>query len=391
MASPQDETAFGEVTVSADGKNWRNVSPVAHSIDVEDHEFLTDKATILLDDHTGVLAHASFEGLELRVRLGPNETTSETIFEGVVASARAVTSREGPQVELTALDFTYRMSRNRPQGPPPWDKGEKLSDVIKQIVDPAKNYGISIISEKQIAPTVDVTFTKDNPLSQGNKSDAAFIQHLADRYNCRSFVEFDGKESSLFYFVAIKQLADAAPIMQLQCCRGLGGLISFDFERISSGALVELTGASIDFASGETVTYEPEPAPPLPPVPAPATERDRDLSSSRREAVQSLTELAAKALAQIEIDRKRVIGEESDPAAAAGRVFKDPTRSKGLKGTGVANGTPKLRAKYRIKISGIAPWAEGEWYVTKVNHVYTRQRLGGRQSTSYVSNFKATM
>ena len=385
MLSPTDESAAGGILVSADGSAWHEVSAPVSSIDVEDHEYLTDKATILLDDHTGVLAHASFEGLELRVRLGWN-LDRQTIFEGVVTGARSVTQREGPQVELTALDFTYRMSRRTPE-PFTWNRGQKLSEVVGSIVSRAQ-YDIK---PKQIEPSIDVAFSATNPLVQANQSDWDFVQSLARRYNCRAFVEFDGKDSTEFFFVPVEKLASAPTALNLRCCRGLGGLISFDYERISSGSMVELTATAVDRSTGATTTVEPPPRPPLPAVPPAATDRDRDLTRGQRVAIQALTELGAAAAAKIAADRRRVGGDAADPAAAAASTMPDPTRRVGLSGNGVANGNVGLRAKNRVDISGIAPWAEGHWYVTKVNHVYTRQRLGTRYSSSYVSNFRVTM
>lgn len=385
MTDAHDEAAIGQVCVSADHSDWRDISPPVRSIDVEDHEFLTDKATIILDDHTGVLSHASFEGLEVRVVLGWNNEKA-TIFEGVVSGSRAVTQQAGPQVELTALDFTYRMSRHTPDPPMQWHSGEKLSEIVKSIVQRAEYRIVPF----QIEPATDPTFNDDNPLRQANENDFDFVQRLARDYNCRAFIEFDGQSSSKFYFVPVQRLASAEPIGLLKCCRGMGDLISFELERVSSGSLVERTSSATDPTTGDTVTHPAAPVPARPALTPPAPERNPDLSTSQRDAVQALTELAASAEANLQPARQHVGGESSHPAAAAGRVVPDPTRLLGFSGKGVATGTVKLRAKSRVKISGIAPWAEGDWYVTKVNHVYTRQRVGHRQSTTYVSNFKAT-
>jgi hypothetical protein len=61
-----------------------------------------------------------------------------------------------------------------------------------------------------------------------------------------------------------------------------------------------------------------------------------------------------------------------------------------MSGHGVATGTVKLRAKSLVTIQGVAPWAEGDWYVTKVNHVYTRERINNRTRSSYYTKFTAT-
>jgi hypothetical protein len=127
-------------------------------------------------------------------------------------------------------------------------------------------------------------------------------------------------------------------------------------------------------------------------VPPPAPERDPELSDGRKKALEALAELSAAADKRVEEARARVDAEVADPAAAKAKVIPDPTRKLGFRGKGVSSGTVKLRAKSRVTISGVAPWAEGAWYVTKVNHVYRRQFVGPRLSrhTSYVTNFQVT-
>jgi hypothetical protein len=134
----------------------------------------------------------------------------------------------------------------------------------------------------------------------------------------------------------------------------------------------------------------PEP-PPRAAVPPPATRRDPDLGAARRKALEALTELGAAADAQLKQPVERVAGRaaKSEPDAAT-EVTPDPTRRLGYLGHGVATGMTKLRAKSMVSITGIAPWATGDWYVTKVNHVYTRERVNNRTRSSYFSKFTAT-
>ena len=92
MSEAGDQAAYARLCVSADGRRWADVSPPVARIEVEDHEYLTDQATIVLDDHVGLLADASFEHLRVRVTMGWQAQRAE-IFEGEVASARPISSR----------------------------------------------------------------------------------------------------------------------------------------------------------------------------------------------------------------------------------------------------------------------------------------------------------
>ena len=44
----------------------------------------------------------------------------------------------------------------------------------------------------------------------------------------------------------------------------------------------------------------------------------------------------------------------------------------GYAGRGECRGTIKLRAKGKVTIQGLPPWASGDWYVHRVNHIFTR-------------------
>lgn len=385
MGGPGDDSAVAELSVSADGQDWRDVSPPIVSVDIEDHDRLTDKATVVLDDNTGVLADVSFEGVEVRLTLGW-QAEKATIFEGVVTGSRVIAAPGGQQIELTALDFTSRMSRHTPEPPMVWHSNETLKDVLTSIVGRTE-YGITPF---QIEPTDNLTYDDIHQLRQANVNDWEFVLGLAGRQNCLTFLEFDGTDASKFYFVPIAKVGTAEPIGELRYCRGTGELIEFDYERVSSGALPARSVSTIDPSSGQVVT-PPVPAPAdRPALPAPATGRDPALGPSRRAALESLAELVAVTNAQLKRPTERVAGQAADPTAAAAQVVPDPTRALGFSGRGVASGTVKLRAKSRVTISGIAPWAEGVWYVTKVNHVYTRERINNRTRSSYYSKFTAT-
>ncbi|GAA4699549.1 hypothetical protein [Phytohabitans rumicis] len=385
MAEASDKSPVGEVEVSLDRTDWRDVSPPVQSIEIEDHDQLTDKATIVLDDHTGALAGAGFEGLFVRLTLGW-QAQPAAIFEGEITSARVLAQPEGQKIELTALDFTYRMSR-QPYVPTEWAVGERLSEVLKRIATRA-DYHIAVKRPEDIQPTDDAPLTAQNARRPADGlNEWQFILREADRQGCRTFVEYDGKVSA-FYFVPVDRLATAEPEGNLRYCRGIGELIEFDYERISSGATPTLATSTTDPATGASVELPATPPAPPPPLPPPDT--DRNVTPRQRSAIEALTELSAAATARLKPPEGKVTGEAADAAGVAVRVRPDPLRRLGQRGRGVAVGNVQLRAKSRVLITGVAPWAEGEWYLAKVNHVYTRERVNNRFRPSYFTKFTAT-
>ena len=380
-----DEVATAVLRVSADGADWRDVSPPLQSVDVEDHDRLTDKATVVLDDDTGLLAHASFEGLRVRVALGWHQE-QRTIFEGDVTSSRVFAHPGGQRIELTALDFTNRMAL-RPFEPMEWQPGERLSEVLKRIVQRADYH----LTPGQIEPANDLVQDERRPARSANVNEWEFVLQQAQRQGCLAFAEFDGVDTSKFSFVPIAVVASAKPIGTLRYCRGVGELIEFEYERISSGALPVRAADSIDPTTGKPVTAPAPTPPPRPELPPPSTARHKDLGESRRASLEALTELAAAASTALRQPTERISGEAAGTEAeTADRVTVDPTRVLGLNGHGVATGNVLLRAKSVVRISGVAPWAEGDWYLTKVNHVYTRERANNRTRSSYFTKFTAT-
>jgi len=387
MSTPSDEAAVAQVLVSADGTDWRDISSVITSVNVEDHEMLTDQALIVIDDSMGILAHASFEGLKVQTTLGW-VAEKATIFEGDVTAAKAITQTEGSRVELTALDFSNRMSQRTPDPPMEWHSGETLTKVVESIVK-RQEYGFKAT---EIIPKADPKYDDDHPLRQANQNDLAFVQDLATRAACLTFVEFSDKaKGSKFFFVPIERVASAKPIGLINGCRSGGDLMSFKLERIGSSGYVERTASATDPVTGEVVTHKTPPAPERPPIPPPEPGKHSGASESQLRGLDALTELAAAADKRLKAEKKPVAAEASTPDDAGAKVVPDPRRVLGLQATGTARGTPLLRAKSRVTIEDVAPWATGDWYVTKVNHIYTRERIStDRHRNSYSTTFVAT-
>jgi len=371
------------VLVSADGSDWRDVSAPVFAVNVEDDDRLTDKAVIRLDDSTGVLADAAFEGLELRVAFGdPDHQTY--VFEGVVASSRVLATPGRQLVELTALDFTFRMSR-RDYDPAEWKPGETLGSVLARIVA-RPEYDLSPF---QITPATDIVLDERRPARPANVNEWEFVLDQAERQGCLAFCEFDGTDTSNFYFTPLAKVVAAEPIGELHYGRGNANLIEFCYERSATTAAPLRSASTIDPVTG-TARVSPSPTTvPRPPLPPPATDAVADLDPRRRTAIEALSDLAAAAAATLTRPTERVTGDTARTADELAYLrAPDPTSVLGFSGHGVASGTVALRAKSRVHISGVSGWAEGNWYVRRVNHVYQRAVTATRPT--YSTEFMAT-
>lgn len=382
MSSPADEAAYVQVQVSADHSEWRDISPPVVSVDIEDHDTQSDKATVVLDDNHEVLGDATFVGLEIRVALGWNGHNA-VLFEGEITESRATTSGSGQRVQLVAYDFSYRMTRQtRDQT---WTSPMKISQVVAEIIGRSE-YGIA---PGQIQPDPDAEVGESPPLRQRNVDDWRFLCELARRNNSRCFVEFNAGASKL-YFLPIARLVTNPPLGALTYCRGVGSLLDFQYQRVGAGAAEVMSSSTMNPESGITVTQPAVPPNPAPEPPPPRTADRASLTASQRTAVEALAELSAQTTADLGPRTRRDSGGPSNPAAMETRLVRDPTRQLGLSGSGLAMGNVDIRAKGKVNISGIAPWAEGDWYLNKVNHLFTRERLNEQTSTSYRTRLQGT-
>ncbi|GAB2679004.1 hypothetical protein [Nocardia goodfellowii] len=368
------------VLVSADGTDWRDVSAPLAAVTVEDDDRITDQAVIRFDDSTGVLADASFEGLEVRVGFGASATPTY-IFEGVVMAARMLAAPRRQLVELTALDFTYRLAA-RPYDPAEWRAGETLSSVLTRVVGRPAND----LRPFQIEPSADIMLDTRRPSRPANVNEWEFVLDQARRQGCLAFCEFDGVDTSNFYFTPLTKIVAAEPVGELTYARGGGTLLEFCYERSSALAAPVRAAATIDPATGTARTAPAPAVATAAPLPAPDTDRAAELGARRGAALEALTEVAATATARLAGPVERISGESARTAAElAYRPAQDPTAGLGLHGRGIALGTVALRAKSRVRIAGVAPWAVGDWYVRRVGHHYRRGGSGPNYSTEFLA------
>jgi hypothetical protein len=332
------------------------------SIEVEDDDRALDRARIVFDSSDDVSTILR-EQLKVQVSIGWSDQNA-LIFEGLTVSAKSEASGTGQsRVTVTAYDLGYRMKQN-PKNTTPTDRSfvsGKLSDALKAIV---ADY--SDIAVGSILPNPDPVFTPDSPWNKvTGQSDWDFIQDAALKWKARAFVEVNNNQSQ-FYFVSEQSLLSGSPMGVLHYCPGgIGPLIKFDYQRIGSGAAPQSTITVIDPATGQPVTQQATPPPEDQPL-----QVDPDASSTLTQAAG----IVAQAPGQPADSRPMatVAGQPSDPTRAQQNIQQDPTRILGFSGKGLCRGTVMLRAKGKVTIMGLPPWVAGDWYVHRVNHVYTR-------------------
>ena len=342
------------------------------SVDVEDHDRALDRAEVVFDDPDAKISQIAREQAVMQVSMGWNSENT-LLFEGVVKSATPDAAGSTRQrVTVTAYDFGYLMRQGlkTPDGqrkPRSFylDSGT-WKDAILKIAGQYKDDGI-VADPKNIVLAPNPVLSKLKPaMKTEGQSDWDFLQKKARDFNARVFVELNNNKSQ-FYFVSEASLLKGDPMGVLHFCVGGGGreLIEFKYERNGSGASPAGTATVVDPQTGKPVTKTADPRPPEAPLTV-DPQADKDLATA--------ADLMSKAAGKPAESRPApaATGGVSDLDKADAAVKADPTRILGYSGHGTVRGTVKLRAKGKVTINGIAPWAEGDWYVHQVNHIFTR-------------------
>jgi hypothetical protein len=356
------------------------------SIDVEDHDTWIDRARVVFDDSKALASQIMKEATKVQISLGWSQENA-FVFEGVVMDVKTEAKGQSDQrVTLTAYDVGYLMRQKKPPVARTFTSG-KLSDVVKAIVGEYASAGIAL---GDVTPDPDPDITRLAPLTKVQaRQDWDFLQDLAKIYGARAFVEVNGNVSK-FYFVSTASLLKGDPMGSLLYCPGCGcgKLIDFTYRRTGSSASPVPTATVVDPETGKVITQAATP----PPAEAPM-----QVDPTADAELQQAADAASKVDGKPEDARPGAVlpGLASDPQLAKVRITQDPTRILGFSGEGTAVGTVKLRAKGKVTIKGISAWAEGDWYVRKVNHRYQRvivrdSKLKEQDRSTFQSKFTVT-
>jgi len=353
----------------------QDVSGSVLAVEVEDDDRLADKAELVYESRVACAAFR--EGQEISIELGW-EGDSAVLFHGVIVRLKAEATPNGRErATVTALDLSTRMHREAKTFS--FEAG-KVSEVVQTIV---AAYGLEL-GRVECEPDTELTPLK--PLRQTNQTDLAFLQDVARRYGARAFVEVnDGKPK--FYFLPERVLLAAPVAGRMKYCGGSGELIEFEYRRAAMEAPPVTEATTVDAKSAKPATAKPAAPPPPEPITvddgllAALTKRDPAGAAAYSTAVETAAQAAETPEAQVRT--QAAVGVPSDPAQAELAARGDLTRGQGMTGEGVAVGTIELRAKSRVDLFGIAPWAEGAWYIRRAKHVYqnTSTEAGGPSGT----------
>jgi hypothetical protein len=364
----------------------RALTSVVAAVDVEDHDTLVDKATIVLDDANGVFASTVLPGHKVQVELGWGKETT-LVFDGVVSSTTvdgaatgASTAASATRTVVVALDPAWMMH----QEPVTEDHTGSLDAIVKKIA----GRHATPIGKIVVEPAIE--FPEDAPLRQHARTDLEFLQETAQRVRARAFVEVnDGKNQ--FYWMPAKKLLEADPIAKLHYCLGSQTLPEFTYRRVAALAAAPTTANIVDPDSGaarQTAGATPEADKALTVDQGRAGTLGKNDATARDVYESAVT--AASTTPPTPRAPVQAVGLAANRAFADAATVPDPTTVKGLEGEGRMAGDVRMRAKSKVTIDGIAQWAEGDWYVTSVVHAFRAPGHDNGAIAPYECRFTAT-
>lgn len=357
----------------------RGLTSAVVSVEVEDHDRLTDVATIVLSDPSGVAASFVLPGHEVDVEMGWGEETT-IVFSGVVRASSSETGADGRQLTtVVAYDKSWLLHQEATTE----DHVGALSAIVKKIA------GRHPVPVGQVELDPDPTFTERRPLRQHGRTDLEFLQHLAARFGARAFVERNDGTDQL-YFVSAARLLAAEPLGALPHGRSSSVLAQFRYQRVGAQAAGQVLATTVDPDTGEV--KDATGAEPAPESPLTATPDRVDAINRQSDGLGAVYELGideASAAMPEPPKPQRVLGLPADPDALDHVVVPDPTTKLGLRGWGRIPGSPVLRAKATVTIDGIAPWAAGDWYLACVVHSFAgHSSIGGPADDGRISTYE---
>lgn len=353
-----------------------DISANVRFVEVEDHDRLIDRAVVEVDDPGGLARETPREGHTLVVEMGWADTHA-AIFEGEIT--RVQTREAGcqvPRVRLTALDFASRIQKRAFE---PTNHSGTLSSIVRALVTRTPNSGVTVA---QVEPPADTNYAETTPLRQ-TQDDWAFITEQARRQGCISFVEYNAARSQ-FYFIPLARIMASEAVGRLSNIGTSGRILSIDLERAAASADPRRASATLDGATGEVRSATAPPAP----VETPAAPSARAIDVADRAGAPIDSAIAVTSEATETPASLRPTG--LIPGMREGDAAQDPTRAMGWRARGRCVGTVQLRAKSKIELTGIAGWAETDWYVKRAKHVLVTPGAHDDLLPSYVTEFELT-
>lgn len=354
----------------------QDVTPWVSSVQVVEDDQLADNVSLTINDPRMIYADALMEGCRAEIDLGYNEPGQHgLLLRALITKVELSYPENGvPQLKIKGEDKSIEMGIEEHKKV--WEK-TTVNAIVKQIAQPYRF--ADVIASLNPDPKI----VREN---QDAKTDLAFLQDLAKRFQAKCFVELDKNDQEVLYFIPDRRILHLkrADKLVLRYRQGVGSNLT-TFTPTFDASLIDRQKEVHDLDQGGKRIKTPPP----PPVEVFIWELARDLPSRASRAdldrIRALFQVGKNA-------RKKLQQDLSKPKVKTGAVA--PTQQQlddtagalesrrlGMSATGTTIGSIFMRAKCNVTIAGVHERFAGDWYITSVTHTI--------DTNGYKSDFKA--
>jgi Bacteriophage probable baseplate hub protein len=354
----------------------QDITPWVSSVQVAEDDRLADNMTITVNDPRMIYADALMEGCTAEIDLGYTEPGQHALLLRALITKVELSYPENgvPQLKIKGEDKSIEMGLVE-------RKKNWTRTTVKGIaIEIAKPYHFAdVVANLSPDPRV----TREN---QDGKTDLAFLQELAKKYQAKCFVELNEDENEVLYFIPDRRILhlNRADKLVLRYRQGVGSNL-MTFTPAFDASFIDRVKEVHDIDRGGQQVSTPPP----PPAEVFIWQLAPDLSSRASRAdldrIEAMYQVGVRAREKLqqELAKPRP---KTGAVAATQQQLDDKagsleSRRLGMSATGTTVGSIWMRAKCNVSIVGVHERFAGDWYVTSVTHTI--------DTSGYKTDFKA--
>lgn len=354
----------------------QDITPWVSSVQVVEDDRLADNMTVTVNDPRMLYADAIMEGCVAKIDLGYNEKGQHALLLRALITKVELSYPENgvPQLKIKGEDKSIEMGLVEKKEN--W-KNTTVNRIVKKIGQP---YHFAKI-DARLSP--DPPVVREN---QDGKTDLAFLQELAKKYQAKCFVELNEDDKEVLYFIPDRRILhlNRADKLVLRYRQGVRSNL-MSFSPAFDASFIDRVKEVHDLGQGGRQVNTPPP----PPVEVFIWQLAKDLPSRASKADMQ----RIKALYQVGVRaREKLQKELAKPKPKTGAVAANQqelddrtgaleSRRLGMSATGTTVGSIWMRAKCNVSIAGVHERFVGDWYITSVTHTI--------DTSGYKTDFKA--
>jgi phage protein D len=354
----------------------QDITPWVSSVQVVEDDRLADNMTITVNDPRMIYADALMEGCTAEIDLGYTEPGQHALLLRALITKVELSYPENGVSQLKIKGEDKSIEMGLVERKKNWTR-TTVKGIVKEIAEPY--HFAKVVANLSPDPRV----TREN---QDGKTDLAFLQELAKKYQAKCFVELNENEKEVLYFIPDRRILhlNRADKLVLRYRQGVGSNLT-TFSPAFDASFIDRVKEVHDIdKGGQQVSTPPPPAAEVfiwqlaPDLSSRASRADLDRIEAMYQVGVRAREKLQQELAKPKPKTGAVAASQQQLDDKAGSL---ESRRLGMSATGTTVGSIWMRAKCNVSIVGVHERFAGDWYVTSVTHTI--------DTSGYKTDFKA--